>query len=213
MLAVAARNRARDGVASLPARRRRQAHSLRRSLRRNGHLQQPDPSHPRPSRRVFEEIARIARPGAPILIRDLVRPETEQALEQLVEAHAAPWSPLPAHPLFRFPPRRSHPRRSPRNARPMRPPRRESHANHRPPLERRACLTPPRIPTPCDPAPLPTSPRCAPLSSPPATPSRPSANACTSRKSPNSSSPPNTARPRAPSPKTLTRSISSSACS
>ena len=34
----------------------------------------PDP------RAVFQEIARIARPGAPILIRDLVRPENEQAL-------------------------------------------------------------------------------------------------------------------------------------
>ena len=48
----------------------------------------PDP------RAVFLEIARIARPGAPILIRDLVRPENEPALEQLLEAHAAQWSPL-----------------------------------------------------------------------------------------------------------------------
>ena len=48
----------------------------------------PDP------RAVFQEIARIVHPGAPILIRDLVRPETEQALEQLVQAHATRWSPL-----------------------------------------------------------------------------------------------------------------------
>jgi hypothetical protein len=48
----------------------------------------PDP------RAVFLEIARIARPGAPILIRDLVRPETHDALEQLLETHAARWSPL-----------------------------------------------------------------------------------------------------------------------
>jgi 2-polyprenyl-3-methyl-5-hydroxy-6-metoxy-1,4-benzoquinol methylase len=48
----------------------------------------PDP------RAVFEEIARIARPRAPILIRDLIRPDSAQALDHLVEAHAAPWSPL-----------------------------------------------------------------------------------------------------------------------
>jgi len=48
----------------------------------------PDP------RAVFQEIARIARPRAPILIRDLVRPENEQALDELVEAHATKWSPL-----------------------------------------------------------------------------------------------------------------------
>ena len=48
----------------------------------------PDP------RAIFQEIARIARPGAPILIRDLVRPENQQTLEQLVQTHAAQWSPL-----------------------------------------------------------------------------------------------------------------------
>jgi ubiquinone/menaquinone biosynthesis C-methylase UbiE len=48
----------------------------------------PDP------RAVFQEVARIARRGAPILIRDLVRPENEHALEKLVEAHASRWSPL-----------------------------------------------------------------------------------------------------------------------
>ena len=48
----------------------------------------PDP------RAVFLEIARIARRGALILIRDLVRPETQGALERLLEAHAARWSPL-----------------------------------------------------------------------------------------------------------------------
>ena len=45
-------------------------------------------------RAVFQEIARIARPGAPILIRDLIRPENQQALEQLLHAHAPQWSPL-----------------------------------------------------------------------------------------------------------------------
>jgi ubiquinone/menaquinone biosynthesis C-methylase UbiE len=48
----------------------------------------PDP------RAVFQEIARIARPGAPILIRDLVRPENQQILEQLLKTHAARWRPL-----------------------------------------------------------------------------------------------------------------------
>ena len=43
---------------------------------------------------MFLEIARIARPAAPILIRDLVRPETHGALERLLKAHAARWSPL-----------------------------------------------------------------------------------------------------------------------
>jgi ubiquinone/menaquinone biosynthesis C-methylase UbiE len=48
----------------------------------------PDP------RAVFQEIARIARPGAPILIRDLVRPDNQQSLRQLLETHASQWRPL-----------------------------------------------------------------------------------------------------------------------
>ena len=48
----------------------------------------PDPSA------IFQEIARIARPGAPILIRDLVRPGNQQILEQLLQTHAAQWRPL-----------------------------------------------------------------------------------------------------------------------
>ena len=93
MLAVAARNRARDGVT---------LHLVAADVKRIPFADQsvgmitsnslvhhiPDP------RAVFQEVARIARPDAPILIRDLVRPENERALEKLVEAHAARWSPL-----------------------------------------------------------------------------------------------------------------------
>jgi ubiquinone/menaquinone biosynthesis C-methylase UbiE len=48
----------------------------------------PDP------RAVFREIARIVRPGGGILIRDLIRPESEEQLAQLVGTHAAGSSPL-----------------------------------------------------------------------------------------------------------------------
>jgi ubiquinone/menaquinone biosynthesis C-methylase UbiE len=43
---------------------------------------------------VFKEIARVARPGARILIRDLVRPETQADLDEIVTRHATTWSPL-----------------------------------------------------------------------------------------------------------------------
>jgi ubiquinone/menaquinone biosynthesis C-methylase UbiE len=45
-------------------------------------------------RAVFREIARIVRPDGGILIRDLVRPESEEELAQLVGTHAAGSSPL-----------------------------------------------------------------------------------------------------------------------
>jgi len=48
----------------------------------------PDP------RFVFREIARIVRPGGSILIRDLVRPESEDELALLVSIYAAGSSPL-----------------------------------------------------------------------------------------------------------------------
>jgi ubiquinone/menaquinone biosynthesis C-methylase UbiE len=93
MLAVAARNRTRDGVAlhlvAADAKRAPFAdHSVGMVTSNSLVHHIPDPHA------VFQEIARIARRGAPILIRDLVRPETQQALEQLLEAHAARWSPL-----------------------------------------------------------------------------------------------------------------------
>ena len=93
MLAVAARNRARDGVAlhlvAADAKHVPFANQSVGMITSNSLIHHiPDP------RAVFKEIARIARPGGPILIRDLVRPETESALDSLVEAHAARWSPL-----------------------------------------------------------------------------------------------------------------------
>jgi len=93
MLVVAARNRARDGVAlhlvnadvkRIPFADRSIGMITSNSLVH--HI--PDP------RAVFQEIARVARPSAPILIRDLVRPETQEALDSLLETHAMQWSPL-----------------------------------------------------------------------------------------------------------------------
>jgi ubiquinone/menaquinone biosynthesis C-methylase UbiE len=93
MLAVAARNRARYGVnLHLLAADAKHVPFADRSVEMitsNSLIHHiPDP------RAVFQEIARIARARAPILIRDLVRPETQQALDRLVEAHATHWSPL-----------------------------------------------------------------------------------------------------------------------
>lgn len=93
MLGVAARNRARDGVAlhlvAADAKRVPFADRSVGMITSNSLVHHiPDPHD------VFLEIARIARPGAPILIRDLLRPETQGALARLLEAHAARWSPL-----------------------------------------------------------------------------------------------------------------------
>lgn len=96
MLAVAAGNRARDGIPPgrlclliADAKRTPFADRSVGMVTSNSLVHHiPDP------RAVFQEVARIARPGAPILIRDLVRPENAQALEHLVQAHAIGWSPL-----------------------------------------------------------------------------------------------------------------------
>lgn len=92
MLAVAARNRARARASqlqllaadakSLPFADRSVAMVTSNSLIH--HI--PDP------RDVFREIARISRSGAPILIRDLFRPDTQAALDQLVLEMASQWS-------------------------------------------------------------------------------------------------------------------------
>lgn len=96
MLAVAARNRVRDGIS--PRRLHLVAADAKRAPFADGSVGMvtsnslihhiPDP------RAVFQEIARIARAGGPILIRDLVRPESEYALEQILDKHAAHSSPL-----------------------------------------------------------------------------------------------------------------------
>jgi ubiquinone/menaquinone biosynthesis C-methylase UbiE len=96
MLAVAARNRARAGVA---AQRLHlvsgDAKQLPFSTNSIGMVTSNSLVHhiPDPSA-VFTEIARIARSGGPILIRDLVRPDSEAALERLVDTHTAQASPL-----------------------------------------------------------------------------------------------------------------------
>ena len=96
MLAVAARNRAREGVAA------RRLYLMKGDAKRlpfaadsidmvtsNSLVHHiPDP------RAVFAEVARIARRGGPLLIRDLVRPESEAALEHILATHAAQASPL-----------------------------------------------------------------------------------------------------------------------
>ena len=76
MLAVAARNRTRDGVSRLQlvTADAKQTPFANRSI---GMITSNSLVHHIPDpRAVFWEIARIARPSAPILIRDLVRPET-----------------------------------------------------------------------------------------------------------------------------------------
>lgn len=94
MLAVAARNRARDGAMQLcllsgDAKRLPFADASIAMVTSNSLIHHiPDP------RDVFREIARVTRPGAPILIRDLFRPDTQAALDQLVQEMAASWSPL-----------------------------------------------------------------------------------------------------------------------
>lgn len=94
MLAVAARNRAREGAVQLrllagDAKRLPFADGSVAMVTSNSLIHHiPDP------RDVFREIARVTRPGAPILIRDLFRPDTQAALDQLVEEMAAAWSPL-----------------------------------------------------------------------------------------------------------------------
>jgi ubiquinone/menaquinone biosynthesis C-methylase UbiE len=96
MLAVAARNRTRDCVS--PGRLHlvtADAKQIPFATRMVGMITSNSLVHHIPDpRAVFLEIARIAVPGAPILIRDLVRPETQKVLESLLEAHAARWSPL-----------------------------------------------------------------------------------------------------------------------
>jgi ubiquinone/menaquinone biosynthesis C-methylase UbiE len=96
MLAVAARNRTRDGVS--PGRLQLVTADVKQipfADRSVGMITSNSLVHHIPDpRAVFLEIARITRPGAPILIRDLVRPENQGDLDSLLEAHAARWSPL-----------------------------------------------------------------------------------------------------------------------
>ena len=94
MLAVAARNRTRDGVSRLQL-VTADAKQIPFANRSVGMITSNSLVHHIPDpRSVFREIARIARPSAPILIRDLVRPETQGALEHLLQTHATVWSPL-----------------------------------------------------------------------------------------------------------------------
>jgi ubiquinone/menaquinone biosynthesis C-methylase UbiE len=96
MLAVAVRNRTREGVSldrlhllAGDAKRLPFAAASVGMVTSNSLVHHiPDP------RAAFAEIARVVSPGAPILIRDLVRPESESMLEQLLARHAAQSSPL-----------------------------------------------------------------------------------------------------------------------
>jgi len=94
MLAVAARNRARENATQLrliagDAKRLPFADASVGMVTSNSLIHHiPNP------RDVFREIARITRPGTPILIRDLFRPESQAVLEQLVHEMASQWSPV-----------------------------------------------------------------------------------------------------------------------
>lgn len=96
MLRVAARNRAKAGMAAsrvqfiagdakqLPFRAGSAGLVVSNSLIH--HIPEP--------RAVFQEAARLAGHRGAILIRDLVRPENQNALDELVEKYAAGWSAL-----------------------------------------------------------------------------------------------------------------------
>ena len=96
MLSVAARNRIQAGIGA--ARVQFIAGDAKRLPFRDGsaglvasnslihHIPEP--------RDVFREAARVAGERGAILIRDLVRPESQAALDALVEMHAAGWSAL-----------------------------------------------------------------------------------------------------------------------
>ena len=99
MLAVATRNRAKgDAAARKTAFVRSDAKSLPFASGSVGlvvsnslihHI--PDPA------RVFTEVARIAKDSQSnprVLIRDLVRPESEARLEEIAEKYSSGWSPL-----------------------------------------------------------------------------------------------------------------------
>lgn len=94
MLAVAARNRTRERATQLEliagdAKRLPFADRSIAMVTSNSLIHHiPDP------RDVFREIARVTRPGAPILIRDLFRPDNQAVLDQLVQDMASQWSPL-----------------------------------------------------------------------------------------------------------------------
>jgi ubiquinone/menaquinone biosynthesis C-methylase UbiE len=96
MLKVAARNRERAGVSSFrmplligDAKRLPWADGELDMLTSNSLVHHiPDP------RTFFREIKRVMKPGAPILIRDLMRPDSDATLEQLVKTHAANWNAL-----------------------------------------------------------------------------------------------------------------------
>ena len=96
MLAVGARNRTHDGIrpnrltlTRTDAKHLPFANSSIDLVTSNSLVHHiPDP------RDVFREIARIAGADGRILIRDLVRPESESELNALLQKHAAGWSPV-----------------------------------------------------------------------------------------------------------------------
>ncbi len=96
MLAVAAKNREREGVAknrlvllSADAKRLPFLDASVDLVTSNSlihHIAEPAD--------VFREVSRVAGRSGRILIRDLIRPENDVELERLVAAHALNWSPL-----------------------------------------------------------------------------------------------------------------------